>query len=86
MKYCQSCGGIIGKDCFNPGECAQITQSMQNNSNDELQRRLHEMDERFWMLISVLESNGMDLHMFKQGPEPDPLPDMKDDDPYDLPF
>jgi hypothetical protein len=24
MKTCQSCGGIIGEDCFNTVECAQI--------------------------------------------------------------
>ena len=25
-KTCISCGGIIGRDCFNPQECALITQ------------------------------------------------------------
>ena len=25
MSTCQSCGGIIGRDCFNPRECAEIT-------------------------------------------------------------
>ena len=25
---CPSCGGVIGRDCFNPVECAWITQSM----------------------------------------------------------
>ena len=24
-KHCESCGGIIGIDCFNPAECAYIT-------------------------------------------------------------
>lgn len=28
MRSCPSCGGIIGRDCFNPIECAQITASM----------------------------------------------------------
>lgn len=31
MSRCPSCGGILGRDCFNPIECAQITASM----NDE---------------------------------------------------
>lgn len=25
MRSCPSCGGIIGLDCFNPVECAEIT-------------------------------------------------------------
>lgn len=28
MATCPSCGGIIGRDCFNPQECAWITQQM----------------------------------------------------------
>lgn len=27
--YCQSCGGKIGEDCFNPQECKEITDHMQ---------------------------------------------------------
>lgn len=37
---CGSCGGVIGRDCFNPEECALITQSMANSAvhfQDELQ-------------------------------------------------
>lgn len=37
---CGSCGGVIGRDCFNPEECALITQSMANDAihyQDELQ-------------------------------------------------
>lgn len=32
MSMCPSCGGIIGRDCFNPVECAWITQSMNEQS------------------------------------------------------
>ena len=28
MSTCNSCGGVVGKDCFNPQECAWITQQM----------------------------------------------------------
>ncbi len=42
MKNCPSCGGIIGQDCFNPDECAQITQ--QQNTN--LENRLRDFEER----------------------------------------
>jgi hypothetical protein len=32
MSQCPSCGGVIGRDCFNPIECADISNSM--NSYD----------------------------------------------------
>lgn len=35
MRHCPSCGGIIGRDCFNPTECAWIS---------EQQQRYHEQD------------------------------------------
>ena len=25
---CQSCGGVVGRDCYNPEECMWITQRM----------------------------------------------------------
>ena len=28
MKICHGCGGVVGRDCFNPIECEQITRSM----------------------------------------------------------
>lgn len=35
---CNSCGGVLGRDCFNQRECAQITASINsegyNNSNE----------------------------------------------------
>lgn len=28
MSHCHSCGGVIGRDCWNPQECAEITERM----------------------------------------------------------
>lgn len=28
MSICQACGGVIGRDCFNPQECMDITRDM----------------------------------------------------------
>lgn len=28
MANCDSCGGVLGKDCFNPIECAEISHNM----------------------------------------------------------
>lgn len=33
-RICPSCGGIVGRDCFNPVECAHITE-MQNQQHDK---------------------------------------------------
>lgn len=38
---CGSCGGIIGRDCFNPEECAVITQSM--NAASQYEPELHHL-------------------------------------------
>lgn len=32
MQTCQSCGGVLGRDCFNPQECAAITRQMQQQA------------------------------------------------------
>lgn len=28
MSICHGCGGVIGRDCFNPRECEEITRSL----------------------------------------------------------
>lgn len=38
MSTCHSCGGVIGRDCFNPQECEAITRDMA--------QRYQEMNER----------------------------------------
>lgn len=37
MKTCPSCGGIIGLECFNPDECAEITLAMQADQDRRVQ-------------------------------------------------
>lgn len=29
MQICNGCGGVLGRDCFNPRECEQISQQQQ---------------------------------------------------------
>lgn len=31
MSTCPGCGGIVGRDCYNPVECQQIARDMQMN-------------------------------------------------------
>lgn len=33
MARCESCGGELGRDCFNVGECAAITADMMRGPN-----------------------------------------------------
>lgn len=42
MSVCQSCGGVIGRECFNPVECAMITQAM--IVDDAVQRAMYDRD------------------------------------------
>ena len=35
---CVSCGGTIGRDCFNPQECAHITRQMESDSESRNQQ------------------------------------------------
>lgn len=29
MSFCHGCGGVVGRDCFNPQECEWIARDMQ---------------------------------------------------------
>ena len=60
MAHCPSCGGIIGRDCFNPVECAQITASMQNN-NYELELQIDRLEREIIMLRDFIKSNGLEI-------------------------
>ena len=42
MSVCRSCGGVIGRDCFNPQECEWITESMQRESQQQEMRHVAE--------------------------------------------
>lgn len=37
MRTCPSCGGVIGRDCFNPVECAHISNSIQEDHINRLE-------------------------------------------------
>ncbi len=61
MSICPSCNGVIGQDCFNPGECMAITQAMAERSvsaEQEIQELWAEVkakDERIKELESALK-------------------------------
>lgn len=37
MAICSSCGGLLGRDCFSPKECASISQNMDQENQQENQ-------------------------------------------------
>lgn len=37
---CPSCGGVLGRDCFNPADCAWISQRQEAEYHAEQQERL----------------------------------------------
>ena len=45
MARCNSCNGIIGVDCFNPTECAFISEQIENNERHEMENRIRELEE-----------------------------------------
>jgi hypothetical protein len=40
MSQCPSCGGIIGRDCFNPIECAEISSRIDSYNIQELEYQI----------------------------------------------
>lgn len=36
MATCNGCGGLVGRDCFNPQECEWISQDMERRRQEEM--------------------------------------------------
>lgn len=50
---CQACGGLIGRDCFNPEECMAITRDMADRYRDQ-EHRIHQLESEIEYLKSRL--------------------------------
>ena len=46
MRTCPSCGGIIGRDCFNPEECAWIGEQQERQAQQDLESRIAALENR----------------------------------------
>jgi DnaJ-class molecular chaperone len=55
MSICPSCGGVLGLDCFNPQECAYITQQM---NAQEVAERL-QSNFGYWQLCPKCNGEGV---------------------------
>lgn len=56
MATCDSCGGVLGRDCFNPQECAEITRQMDENERGSLEERVARLEEQVKILLSNTET------------------------------
>jgi len=57
MARCNSCGGVLGRDCFNPMDCAMI--SAREDSYER--QRLYTTEEKLNRLIEILQEKGIDV-------------------------
>jgi len=53
---CKSCGGVIGRDCFNPKECEWISQRMVTNEQHEQQGRIENLEMENALLRERIET------------------------------
>lgn len=53
--YCNSCGGIIGRDCFNPQECAEISYAQEQNQRQEQEYCNLSLESRIVSLETKIE-------------------------------
>lgn len=69
---CSGCGGVVGRDCFNPQECVEITRSMADNfeqSNHDVQEIFYHRDRmaKALRLIASLGDTGSDEYRERFG-------------------
>lgn len=54
-NYCGSCGGRIGQDCWNPSECAWITQQMEFDA--QMRAELYREEQEYYRKEIELQYN-----------------------------
>jgi len=75
MSRCNGCGGVIGRDCFNPSECLEIAHDAY--LLEFFQRDLLAAEERIKYLEGFIVNNGLEI----------PYPKVETDNEEDwLPF
>lgn len=58
MNWCPSCGGILGRECFNPDECAWITRSLQVYREQDLEHRVARLEAALAARLVVRDQEG----------------------------
>lgn len=63
MRNCPSCGGLIGRDCFNPVECAWITQSM--NEQYAVDSYIQKQNDDHYKQMEIDHNNEMERDYYE---------------------
>jgi len=63
MAICNGCGGVVGRDCFNPQECEWITQDQDRRryeqhelGNQHLEQRVEELERKLQAVENLLNT------------------------------
>jgi dihydrodipicolinate synthase/N-acetylneuraminate lyase len=76
MTMCHGCGGVVGRDCFNPEECEQITRAMAEQSQhaamerDQLKGELICMQNEMRSMRADIKTLCDWIHVVNSGLEP----------------
>jgi uncharacterized protein YceH (UPF0502 family) len=54
MATCNGCGGVVGRDCWNPVECEQIANQMEQNKHYSLEQRVQSLEQELAELRRLL--------------------------------
>lgn len=60
MSTCAGCGGVIGRDCFNPQECEAITRDMAARYEAQQERDEESPDELYMTVRRLIRTHGTD--------------------------
>lgn len=55
MSICNGCGGVVGRDCFNPQECEWISRDMQQRSQYSVDQMIGEI-QALWNEVTQLRA------------------------------
>jgi len=55
MRTCPGCGGVVGRDCFNPVECVDISNRIQEDNLRRLEEASKPKEERHFLDLSKEE-------------------------------
>lgn len=45
MATCNGCGGVVGRDCWNPIECEQIAHQMEQDQRMSVDQRVSSLEQ-----------------------------------------
>lgn len=68
-NICNGCGGVIGRDCYNPRECEEISRQNHNQDSQELEhlrRENSDLINQNTELKSMLETVKANLTFYDQ--------------------